>query len=160
MKGNKMKQLIKIALTSIFLLFCSQVLAKTVNSPEGYWKSIDDVTGQLKSIIHIWKSQDQLVGEVVKIFPKDGSGQAKLCTACTGEKHNKPIVGMIILTGLKAKQTHWGNGEILDPENGKVYSCYVRTAANGTKLEVHGYIGIPLLGRSQMWERADLTTIE
>ena len=127
------------------------------NSPVGYWKTIDDVTGRPKSIVQIWKAEnDMLAGRVIKVFPKEGAPVKKLCVACEGTRHNQPIVGMVILSGLRSNKSQWGNGQILDPENGKTYSCSLRTAENGKKLTVHGYIGIPLLGRSQMWERVDL----
>jgi len=139
--------------------FITTVFAENVppNSPIGYWKTIDDVTGRPKSIIHIWKAEnDVLMGKVIKIFPKVGESQNKVCTACVGLRHNQPIVGMVILSGLKANQNAWNNGQILDPENGKTYSCSVRIADQGKKLNVHGFVGIPLLGRSQLWERVDL----
>jgi uncharacterized protein (DUF2147 family) len=151
---------IKIALkASLIGLLATTVYAapELTHSPEGYWKTIDDVTGKPKSIIHIWKAENnQLMGKVIKIFPKAGSDQSKVCTACNGQRHNQPIVGMVILSGLKAGQAQWGSGEILDPENGKTYSCSLRMADSGKQLNVHGYIGIPLLGRSQIWERVDL----
>jgi uncharacterized protein (DUF2147 family) len=126
------------------------------NTPVGYWKTIDDVTGKPKSIIHISKAENNiLVGKVIKIFPKEGSSQNKVCTACSGDKHNQPIVGMVILSGLKASESQWDSGKIMDPENGKTYSCSLRMAENGKKLNVHGYVGLPILGRSQLWERVD-----
>lgn len=131
--------------------------AGLANSPVGYWKTIDDVTGQPKSIVHIWKNADQMLfGQVIKIFPRPGEDPNKLCTACVGERRNQPIVGMVILSGLRANQNQWSNGQILDPENGKTYNCTVRVADNGQRLNVHGFIGIPILGRSQSWQRVDL----
>ena len=145
--------------TVILFVFGSIAFAVETSpaSPIGYWKTIDDTTGRPKSIIKIWKSNDQmLMGKVIKIFPKQGNDQAKVCTACKGENHNQPIVGMVILSQLKNKQAHWADGKILDPENGKTYSCSLRTTAAGRKLNVHGYVGLPLFGRSQTWERVDL----
>ncbi len=150
---------IKLLLSALSIsAFTLTGFAAEDNSPVGYWKTIDDTTGKPKSIIQIWRSSNQsLAGRVVKIFPKDGSmDQSKLCTACTGERHNQPIVGMVILSGLRVAENRWDNGRILDPENGKTYSCSARMADNGKKLDVHGYIGIPMLGRSQTWERVDL----
>jgi uncharacterized protein (DUF2147 family) len=151
-------------LTMLLGIVCTFVFAIAhsanvhIDTPVGYWKTIDDVTGKPKSIVQIWKNEDQvLMGKVVKIFPKDGSAnQAKVCKACKGDLHNQPIVGMVILSGLKSKQRNWGNGKILDPENGKSYSCAMHTTDNGKKLDVRGFIGMPLLGRSQTWERVDL----
>jgi len=143
----------------LFLCVSSQANANSYlkDSPIGYWKTIDDVTGKPKSIIHIWKNDKQdLVGQVIQIFPKPGEDQHKICEKCKGDLHGKPIVGMVILSGLKASEQQWDQGHILDPENGKTYSCSIRTAENGKKLKVHGYIGIPLFGRSQVWQRVDL----
>lgn len=152
-----MKRLLKGLSILLAGLVASTVYAANT-SPEGYWKTIDDVTGQTKSIIQIWKTSNQvLVGKVVKIFPADGSGdQTKLCTACEGAAHNQPVVGMVILSGLRVTPTQWDDGKILDPENGKTYSCSLRVADNGKTLNLHGYVGIPILGRSQTWQRVDL----
>jgi uncharacterized protein (DUF2147 family) len=151
-----LSMLLGIVCTFVFAI--AHAAGATVDSPIGYWKTIDDVTGKPKSIVQIWKTDDHvLMGKVIKIFPKDGSAdQAKVCNECKGDLHNQPIVGMVILSGLKAKERQWGNGKILDPENGKSYSCAMHTTDNGKKLDVRGFIGLPLLGRSQTWERVDL----
>lgn len=151
---------VKIGIYSL-ILGCFSMMVHAMHpvpdSPEGFWKTIDDVTGKPKSIIKIWKAENNLLmGKVVKLYSSNSKEPAKLCEACQGTNHKKPIVGMIILSGLKINQHQWENGKILDPENGKIYSCSVRVAENGNKLKVRGYLGIPLLGRSQMWERVDL----
>lgn len=130
----------------------------SLNSPIGYWRTLDEVTGKPKSIIRIWKDENnKLQGKVIKVFTSDGSDPTtKICSACTGIMHNQPIIGMVVLTGLTAKKQQWGNGQIVDPENGKSYKCALRTLENGKKLHVRGYLGLPLLGRSQTWERLDL----
>ena len=126
-------------------------------SPIGYWKTLDETTGKPKSIVQVWKDQDQiLMGKVVKIFPDTAVHQAKLCAACKGDQHNQPIVGMVIISGLKSTDTQWAHGRILDPENGRSYKCTVKLTENGKKLNVHGYTGFLLFGRSQTWERVDL----
>jgi uncharacterized protein (DUF2147 family) len=131
--------------------------ASTATSPVGYWKTIDHVTGKPKSIVKIWKTKDQLLmGKVIKIFPTQGKSTASLCTECSGANRNQPIVGMLIVSGLYAYKQRWDNGKILDPENGKTYTCAMRISENGKKLNVQGYIGLPLFGRSQTWERVDL----
>lgn len=127
------------------------------NTPIGYWKTLDDATGKPKSIVEIWKADnDVLMGKVIKVFPQVGEPLNKVCDKCTGNLHNQPVVGMVILSGLKSNENQWGNGQILDPDNGKTYKVTLRMAHNGNKLDVHGYIGIPLLGHSQTWERVDL----
>ncbi len=134
------------------------VAATSTDSPIGYWKTIDDITGRPKSIVQISKTREgALMAKIVKVFPsRDSNVQTGLCIACKGEMHNQPIVGMVIMSGLKLGNKQWKNGEILDPENGKTYNCTAHLTENGKRLNVHGYVGLPLFGRSQTWERVDL----
>lgn len=144
-----------IAIISGFVL--ANTYAGNTTSPVGYWKTIDDISGKPKSIIKIYEDdKHSLTGQVVKIFAMAGKEPNIKCKACEGENHDKPIVGMVILSGLKAKETQWKDGHILDPQNGKTYNCSAKLADNGKKLDVRGYIGMHLLGRSQTWERVDL----
>lgn len=146
--------LIKIgiaALISVLFTLSSYASNNLDSSPIGYWKSLDDVTGKPKSIIQIWKTDDDvLMGKVIKIFSK--KEREDLIKKNLGKQS---IVGLVVLSGLKASQTRWINGKLFDPENGKTYKCTLRLADKGKKLNVHGYIGIPLLGRSQVWERVN-----
>ncbi|OGT38829.1 MAG: hypothetical protein A3F12_04795 [Gammaproteobacteria bacterium RIFCSPHIGHO2_12_FULL_38_14] len=129
-------------------------------SPVGYWKTIDDISGKPKAIVQIWKSSDQkLYGKVVQLFNRDPHVR---CKTCVGEKQNQPIVGMTILNHFKPDQNQvatWNGGSILDPKNGKVYHSTMRVLSNGKQLSVRGYIGIPLFGRSQVWERVNLAAL-
>ena len=128
-----------------------------IESPIGYWKTIDDVTGKPKAIVQISEAKDKtLVGQILKIYPEPGFDQNETCAACPGSKHNQRIVGMTILEGLAQntdQANEWNNGKILDPKNGKEYRCLIQTVDNGQKLNVRGYIGIALFGRSQTWIR-------
>ena len=76
-----------------------------------------------------------------------------VCEACSGELKDKPVQGMQILQGLKADGDWYEGGTILDPNNGKVYKAKLRVVDGGAKLEVRGFIGISLLGRTQTWLR-------
>jgi len=142
---------------SFFLIHYVYASYSSTNSPVGYWKTIDDVTGKPKSILKIWQTSNGILyGQVVKIFPRPGYNQNELCTACRGERHNQRIVGMVILQGLKQSSenpSEWSGGEVLDPLNGKTYRCFIQVIDNGQKLNVRGYIGISLFGRTQTWLR-------
>ncbi len=141
-----------LLLSLLLGILCSFIFIHSYASdtPEGYWKVVDSTTGNPKSIIKIWKTANQeLRGKVIKVFAKKGSIQR--CTACKGTQYNQPILGMTILSGLKSKhQQQWGNGKLLNPENGKIYSCALRTIDNGNKLTVRNYIGLPYFGQGNM----------
>ena len=121
-------------------------------TPAGVWKTIDDKTGQPKSIVVISEENGTLTGKVREVLQSD-QGPNPICKDCEGERKNQPVTGMTILWGLKKDGDTWDGGQILDPKNGKVYGCKMHLIENGQKLEVRGFIGFSLLGRTQTWER-------
>ena len=122
-------------------------------SPEGVWRSIDYKTGKERSIIRITEVNGELQGVVDKIFDQPGDDPAHLCKECKGGLKDKPIVGMKILWGLKKDGAAWTGGEILDPKNGRVYRAKITPSKDGKSLDVRGFIGISLIGRTQTWLR-------
>ena len=133
-------------------LFASIALAQGANSPVGLWKSVDDETKAPKSLIRIVEKDGALTGRVEKILTEKVDAK---CDKCTDDRKDKPVQGMTIITGMKKDGDGWGGGDILDPNNGKVYRSQMKLVEDGKKLEVRGYIGVPLLGRTQTWLREE-----
>ncbi|MGZ3726966.1 MAG: DUF2147 domain-containing protein [Pseudobdellovibrio sp.] len=128
--------------------------AKAQTGIVGQWKTIDDETNRPKSIVEIFEKDGTAYGKILKVFFYPGEPEHKTCEKCPGDKKDQPIVGMQILSGLKKdSETKWVDGEVLDPKNGKTYSCKVELIEDGKKLKMRGFIGISLLGRTQVWER-------
>ncbi|HEV7618739.1 MAG TPA: DUF2147 domain-containing protein [Burkholderiaceae bacterium] len=138
---------IAAALTSL------NILAQDA-SPVGLWKTIDDDTGKPKALIRITENNGELRGKIEKLFLDIGEKNPK-CDKCEGAQKDQPIIGMTILSGMKQEGTEYGDGQILDPANGKVYKSKMSLADNGKKLNVRGYIGMPMLGRTQTWLREE-----
>ena len=125
-------------------------------SPVGLWKTIDDETKAEKSLVRVVESGGALLGRVEKLL--DPSRQDAKCDKCSDERKDQPIAGMTILRNLRQSADDkglWEGGEILDPNNGKTYRARVKPVDGGQKLEVRGYIGAPLLGRTQTWIRVE-----
>jgi uncharacterized protein (DUF2147 family) len=149
------KLLIKIIGLSL-IFFSTLTLAA---SPDGLWKSIDDKTGKPRSLIRVIEADGVYSAVVEKGLRADDTGDA-VCDKCTDERKGQKIIGMTIAKNLKAKQgdnpnREYQGGEILDPENGKIYKCKMKLSEDGNKLEVRGFIGFSLLGRSQIWTREE-----
>ncbi len=142
----------KCAMVAAALMLVPGLVA-AAGTPVGVWRSIDDKTKQERSIIRITEVNGELRGVVEKIFDQPGDDPAHLCKECRDERKDKPIIGMTILWGLKKDGESWGGGEILDPKNGKIYSCKMTLSEDGKSLNVRGFIGISLIGRSQTWYR-------
>ena len=116
----------------------------------GKWKTIDDETGQAKSIVEIYEQNGKIYGKVIEIL-NPAKKQAK-CTKCKGDDKDKLIDGLVIIKGLTKDGNEYTDGDILDPNKGKLYSCTIKLDGND-KLNVRGYVGFSLLGRTQVWQR-------
>ncbi|MBM3396589.1 MAG: DUF2147 domain-containing protein [Betaproteobacteria bacterium] len=130
--------------------------ASWAQSPAGLWRTIDDETNKERSLVRIVEVGGEFHAIVEKIFPQPGDDPDRLCKKCEGELKNKPVLGMRIMWGMKRKNdTKFDGGTILDPNNGKTYRCKLTLHEQGRKLEVRGYIGVSLIGRSQIWWREE-----
>ncbi|HEY1044173.1 MAG TPA: DUF2147 domain-containing protein [Telluria sp.] len=123
------------------------------SSPVGLWQSIDDISGKPRALIRISEHKGVLEGRIEKLYRAPGQDQDPVCDSCEGARHNQPVIGMVFMSGLKKDGDEYNGGEILDPDNGKVYRSKLALRDGGRQLSVRGYIGVPLLGRSQTWVR-------
>ncbi len=119
----------------------------------GKWISIDDQTGEEKSIVEIYKKDGKVFGKIIKVLrPQD---QGALCTECKGVDYNKPVLGLEIIKNLVKDRKYFKNGTIFDPENGNEYYCKIWIDnENPNKLNVRGYIAF--FYRTQYWKRVDI----
>lgn len=124
-------------------------------SPTGLWKNVDDVSGKPRALIRIADFNGTLRGTIEKVFPAPTEDPNPKCEKCEGANKNAPVVGLVILSGLTKEGDEYVGGQILDPDNGKVYRSRLRLADDGKTLDVRGYIGVPMLGRSQTWLRQE-----
>lgn len=134
----------------IVALFFVSIFYGQNSTVVGKWKTIDDETGKAKSIVEIYEKSGKIYGKVIEILEE--GNRKKVCSNCSGEDKDKPILGMIIIKGLIKTGDEYSKGEILDPKNGKLYKCFI-TLEEKDKLKVRGFIGISLFGRSQYWYR-------
>lgn len=124
-------------------------------SPVGLWKNLDDVSGKPRALVRITESNGALQGRIEKVFPAAGEDPNPKCDKCDGALKNAPVLGLVILSGLTRDGDEYVGGQILDPDNGRVYRSKLRLTQNGQQLSVRGYIGVPMLGRSQTWLRQE-----
>ncbi len=138
---------------SIFTLMLLAMVTFSVNAQTilGKWKTIDDKTGKAKSIVEIYQSKGKVYAKIVELLDKKLKNSR--CTKCSGKDKNKPLIGLVVIKGLKKKDGKWQGGTILDPKSGKKYKCYI-TLEKKNKLKVRGFLGFALIGRTQYWYRA------
>lgn len=143
-----------LGLCCIALMFVTNIVIASESTPAGLWKTIDDKTGKPRSLIRITEHDGEYSAVVEKGLLATDTGEA-VCDKCTDERKGQKIVGMTIVKGIKKKGDNYEGGEILDPDNGKTYKCKMKLDSIGTKLEVRGFIGVSLFGRSQTWLREE-----
>lgn len=144
----------RVIMVSMLLAMFSGLVQADSMSPVGVWRTIDDKTKKERSVIRISEAEGgELRGVVEKIFDQPGDDPAHLCKECKGERKDQPIIGMAILWGLKKQGDGWAGGEILDPKNGKIYRAKMSLSEDGNSLNVRGFIGVSLIGRTQTWHR-------
>ncbi|HQV24154.1 MAG TPA: DUF2147 domain-containing protein [Acinetobacter sp.] len=143
----------KIMALTFLLGFAPLTFAQDIT---GVWQSVDDVTGAPKAQIEIsQKTNGTYEGRIIKITPRAGYTPKEFCAGCPAPYTNKPILGLSIIHNLKHKKDFkYGDGKILDPLSGRIYSLSAKLSPNGNRLTLRGFVGVSLLGRTQIWLRA------
>ena len=148
-----MRKTLKTLLLALPLMMAA-LSASAAEGAVGRWKTIDDKTGKVKSIVEISQAANgTLSGKVVEILHSD-KGPNPVCDGCEGANKNKPVKGMTILWNLsqdKGTTSKWSGGTILDPANGKTYRSKIELQPGGGKLDVSGCIAF--ICRAQTWVR-------
>ena len=144
----------RIAAAAVVLFSSLGALAQM--TPVGLWKTIDDDGKTEKSLVRITEKDGVLTGAIEKIF--DPAKQDAKCDKCTDDRKDKPVLGLVIIRNVRQDaddKALWSGGDILDPHEGKVYKVRLHPIEGGKRQEVRGYIGVPLLGRTQVWQRIE-----
>ena len=137
----------KLYITLILLIITNSINSQSIF---GKWYSTNEETGEIDSVIEVYKKQEKAFGKIIEI--KNSERKNAVCDLCKDKNKNKPILGLNILNGLEKDGEEWSGGTILDPANGKEYSCTL--SLNGpSELNVRGFIGFSFLGRTQKWKR-------
>ena len=122
-------------------------------SAVGLWEQVDEKSGKAESWFRITERNGVYEGTIVKIFPKPGEDPNPTCDKCEGADRGKPFVGLTLIKGMRRQGDTYEDGTITDPRDGTVYRATMRVSPDGRKLDVRGYIGISLFGRTQIWTR-------
>jgi uncharacterized protein (DUF2147 family) len=147
----------RLATAVAAVLATASSLALAQASPVGVWKTIDDKTKAERAQIRITEAGGVLTGRIEKLLAPDAKPDG-VCDKCTDDRKDKPFIGLEIIRGVKRnadQPEQWDGGTILDAAEGKVYQVRKRLIDGGKRMEVRGFIGAPILGRTQTWVRVE-----
>ncbi len=138
-----------------YILLVTLLISQSISSQTvlGKWKTVDDETGEEKSIVEIYQENGKVFGKIIEIF--DTTKRDLPCTFCTGEDYNQPVLGLNIIKGMEKYGGVFKKGTVTNPEDGKVYDCRIKLDDDDpNRLQLRGYIAF--FYRTQYWIRADL----
>ena len=122
----------------------------------GIWKTEMD-----ESTEEVFRCGEKLCGKIVwlknPVYTDSRDGEIGTPVI---DRHNpepafrrRPVLGLLIMEGFtELSANNWGNGTCYDPKSGNTYRGKIHMAGPG-RLELRGYIGIPLFGRTSVWTR-------
>ncbi|MEP1032879.1 DUF2147 domain-containing protein [Ekhidna sp.] len=137
----------KAKLYSAMFLIMSASFSQSI---VGTWKTIDDETGKVRSVVEIYEKEGKYFGKILKLYREEGEDPDPICDKCDDYRKDKKIIGMEIISDMKynKKDKEYHKGEIMDPENGNIYDCKLWIGEDGT-LKVRGYL--LFFYRTQTW---------
>lgn len=141
---------------ALALLHMTTLDAKPGELPDpltGLWIASDQRDGKPRALIRIAERDGEFFASIEQGLRPEHEA-SPVCEKCPGARRNQPLLGMTIVWGMKRIGEGYGGGEILDPDTGQIYRCLMNLARDGKRLEVRGYLALPLLGRSLTWRRA------